>query len=182
MASHDTTYSIAHQGLSIGTHRFEFTCDSDFMNEMSGGEVENGSCNIVVNFEKGANLVVIECEIEGKVSVVCDRCLETFMMPIDFMGTIFVKFSSEIEEPQFDNDLDHETDVLWVNPADNYIDLKQYIYESIVLSLPPRRIHPMDESGKSLCNPDMLARFSIAPDDLADDDSDENDEDDGYNF
>ncbi|MEG1634174.1 MAG: DUF177 domain-containing protein [Rikenellaceae bacterium] len=183
MAIHDTTYAIAFQGLSIGNHQFEFSCDSDFLKEMSGGEIEEGDCNVVVNLEKGANLLNIKCEINGEMSVVCDRCLESFMQPVEFEGAIFVKFSSEIDEPQFDDDLDHETDVLWINPADSYIDLKQYIYESIVLSLPQRRIHPLDENGVSLCNPDMLERFSVEPDSIDDDADDENDDDDdGYNF
>lgn len=182
LASHNSTYAIAFQGLSVGNHQFVYACDSDFLKEMSDGEIENGACNVVVNFEKGANLIVIGCEIEGEVSVICDRCLETFMLPIDFDGTIFVKFSAKVEEPQFDNDLDLESDVLWVNPADDYIDLKQYIYESIVLSLPQRRIHPLDESGVSLCNPDMLNRFSIERDNLPEVNEENDSDDDGYNF
>ena len=43
-------------------------------------------------------------------------------------------------------------------PGDE-IDLKQYIYESIVLSLPYQRVHPEGE-----CNPEMLERFRIVSD------------------
>jgi uncharacterized metal-binding protein YceD (DUF177 family) len=41
------------------------------------------------------------------------------------------------------------------------IDLEQYIYESIVLSLPLQRVHPEDVHGQPLCNPAMLERFKI---------------------
>ena len=39
--------------------------------------------------------------------------------------------------------------------------LSQYIYESICLSLPYQRVHPVGSDGKSGCDPDMLARFNI---------------------
>ena len=39
------------------------------------------------------------------------------------------------------------------------VELAQYIYESIVLSLPYQRVHPEGE-----CNPEMLERFRIVSD------------------
>ena len=44
-------------------------------------------------------------------------------------------------------------------PGEDQVDLKQYIYESIVLSLPYQRVHP-----EGMCNPDMLERFRIVSD------------------
>jgi uncharacterized metal-binding protein YceD (DUF177 family) len=44
---------------------------------------------------------------------------------------------------------------MWISPADDMVDLTQYIYESIVLSLPYSRVH---EEGE--CNPEMLASFT----------------------
>jgi uncharacterized metal-binding protein YceD (DUF177 family) len=56
-----------------------------------------------------------------------------------------------------DEEGEYDGDVMWINPADNEVDFTQYIYESIVLSLPYQRVHPEGE-----CNPDMMARFTIA--------------------
>ena len=44
-------------------------------------------------------------------------------------------------------------------PGEEQVDLAQYIYESIVLSLPYQRVHPEGE-----CNPEMLERFRIVSD------------------
>ena len=44
---------------------------------------------------------------------------------------------------------------MWISPSEDILDLTQYIYESIVLSLPYRRVH--EEGG---CNPEMLAAFT----------------------
>ena len=47
-------------------------------------------------------------------------------------------------------------EVLWLSPSEEKLDLTQYIYESIVLSLPYQRVHPEGQ-----CNPEMMARFRI---------------------
>ncbi|MFI3321967.1 MAG: DUF177 domain-containing protein [Rikenellaceae bacterium] len=171
-------YSIAFQGLSIGVHQFEFECDSEFLNRHSEGMYPKGDCKIEIELEKGANLITINYSITGEVEVECDRCLDRFMMDVDYDGSIFIKFSQEIDEPAFDGNPDGESDILWMNPADNYIDLAQYIYESIILALPARRVHGEDENGVSLCDPSMLERFSVAPDDF--DQMEDSDEDDSF--
>ena len=51
--------------------------------------------------------------------------------------------------------------MMWIGPSETEIDLSQYIYESICLSLPYQRVHPVGSDGKSGCDPDMLARFNI---------------------
>ena len=48
---------------------------------------------------------------------------------------------------------------MWMLPGEDRVELAQYIYESIVLSLPYQRVHPEGE-----CNPEMLERFRIVSD------------------
>ena len=98
---------------------------------------------------KGETQMEVDFTIEGEVTCECDRCLEPCSVPIDYEGSLVVRISDEEGE--------YDSEIMWVNPADNEVDFTQYIYESIVLSLPYQRVHPEGE-----CNPDMLARFTIA--------------------
>ena len=45
--------------------------------------------------------------------------------------------------------------------SETELNVAQYIYESICLSLPYQRVHPDDGEGHSTCDPDMLSRFRI---------------------
>ncbi|MEG2365470.1 MAG: YceD family protein, partial [Alistipes sp.] len=72
-------------------------------------------------------------------------------VPIHFEGRLVVKFSDEIDE--------YDGEVMWISPSASEVDLAQYIYESIVLSLPYQRVHP-----EGMCDPEMLARFKIVSD------------------
>lgn len=172
---------IAHTGLSVGNHSFSVSFADDFFSEIPESEVVGGSGVVGIDVVKTANMLTISIAIDGSAKVACDRCLEDVEMPISFNGDIIVKFSYEVQEPTFDDGLTTESDLLLINPADDKIDLKQYIYESIVLSLPYSRIHPDDENGVSTCNPEMLERFTVATGfDI--EDYDDEDEDDGYDI
>ena len=174
---------IAYHGLSIGNHQLSGTFEDDFFSKFPEGEVTGGSGTVIFNIEKRSSLMTIAIIIDGEVKVACDRCLEDIVVPVNFKGEIFVKFSYEIAEPRFDDNLQSESDILWINPSSEYIELEQYVYESIVLALPYSRIHSEDEDGISMCNPQMLERFGIAADDDLDFDlEDDDDDEDGYNL
>ena len=88
--------------------------------------------------------------ISGSVVVECDRCLDDCSIPVEYSGLLTVRFS--------DLQHDYDGDTMWIAKGDQ-LSLKQYIYESIVISLPYRRVH--EEGG---CNPEMVARFMVADD------------------
>ncbi len=152
-------YAIYHQGLSVGEHTYEFVLDDKFF-EGYGGEITRGLCTAAVTVVKSANLLDLHTVIDGEVEVSCDRCLENFGMPVGFDGKLVVKFSSERNGYDVDRHTGFDDEILWLPPYADAIDLGEYLYESVYLSLPMQRVHPEGE-----CDPDMLARFVQAPDD-----------------
>lgn len=148
-----TKCSIAHKALSVGTHRFDFKIGDRFFEAFEGSEIHRGKADVQVVLNKQSNLLTLDFRIEGEVCVTCDRCLEEFMMPVGYTGTLAVRYSETEQES--------DGEVMWIGPSETEIDLSQYIYESICLSLPYQRVHPVGSDGKSGCDPDMLARFNI---------------------
>lgn len=146
------SYSIPFQGLPQGRHEFRFPVGRELFEEFPGSEIKDGRCEAVVVLVRGEHDMSLDVHIAGEVIVPCDRCLEDCTIPIVFDGSLPVRFS----------DVEHEWDgeVLWLLPGENSIDLSQYIYESIVLSLPYQRVHP-----EGACDPDMLSRFRIVSQD-----------------
>lgn len=144
-------YSIAYKGLKNGRHEFDFKVDGEFFAAEENSEIKGGDCDVHVTLDKSESMLEIGVAIKGYVITECDRCLEDCKVPIEYEGTLLVKFSDEIR--------DYDGEVMWISPADGEVSLAQYIYESIVLALPYRRVHPDGE-----CNPDMLARFTLADD------------------
>jgi uncharacterized metal-binding protein YceD (DUF177 family) len=146
-------YTIAYKGLGTEPQRFDFEVGGDFFKRNEGSGIKGGSATVEVELERKPSMLYLRVRITGEVIVACDRCLEDCALPIDFHDTLIVKFSEE-EVPT-------DGEVMWINPADSLLDLEQYIYESIVLALPFRRVHPEDVHETPLCNPAMLAKFRI---------------------
>jgi uncharacterized metal-binding protein YceD (DUF177 family) len=146
-------YTLKFKGLSAGTHRFEYVVDDAFFAEFPEGEIRRGDVQVVVEAQKQPSMVVLDFRMTGGVDVACDRCLGEFRMPLEYTGRLLVKFAEE--PPESDGE------ILWLHPAGGEVNLAQYIYESIVLSLPFQRIHPLDENGNPTCDPEMLKRFRI---------------------
>jgi uncharacterized metal-binding protein YceD (DUF177 family) len=139
-------YTIAYKGLKNGSYDFDFKVDSALFEAYETEEIKGGDCVVRVKLNRSESMLELNVDIEGEVICECDRCLEDCPIAIDYNGDLVVKFS---EETDF-----YDGDVMWISPAEDMLDLTQYIYESIVLSLPYSRVH---EDGQ--CNPEMLASF-----------------------
>ena len=143
-------YSIDYMSLSSGLHTFDFEVDDALFAEMESNEIKGGKCSVHACLNCSDTKLDVNVVISGSVVVECDRCLDDCNIPIEFSGLLTVRFS--------DLQHDYDGDVMWIAKGDQ-LSLKQYIYESIVISLPYRRVH--EEGG---CNPEMMARFSAADD------------------
>lgn len=144
-------YTIPYKGLGKGIHEFEFEIDNSLFDAFENSEIKGGSAHVRVELERAVSAMTLKVNITGAVTVECDRCLDDLELPVEYKDTFQVKFSDE--ERDFDGE------VMWLNPVDDYVELGQYLYESILLSLPYIRVHEEDENGDSLCNAEMLARF-----------------------
>ena len=144
-------YSIAWKGLKNGRHDFRFEVDKALFEAFESTEIKDGRCEVSVGVDRSEKQLTLDVGITGHVVVECDRCLEDCRVPIDFEGQLVVKFSDEVHE--------YDGEVMWMLPGEDRVELAQYIYESIVLSLPYQRVHPEGE-----CNPEMLERFRIVSD------------------
>ena len=147
-------YSIAYKGLKNGLHEVDFDVDGALFKAYESKEIKDGRCKVHVDIDKSDTQLILDVTIDGHVVCECDRCLEDCTIPVHFDGRLTVFVS--------DHQGEYDGDYMWVSPDEEDINLMQYIYESIVLSLPYRRVHPDGE-----CDPDMMVRFTPATDTAA---------------
>lgn len=145
----DKRYSVVCKGLADGAHEFSFGVGDAFFASCDNEELRGGDCRVTLRLRKAGNTMVFATEITGTVITACDRCLDDCPVPVKFEGTLTVRVSDETAE--------YDGETMWISPADDEIEFGQYIYESIVLSLPYRRVHAEGE-----CNPEMMSRFTVA--------------------
>jgi len=141
-------YRINFRGLKDGLHEFVFDVDDLFFKEFELSEVSSGSFTVNVLMDKRPQHITLKFSITGYAGLTCDRCLDLLNLPVTFTGYLYVKFGHET--------LERVDEVLVLSQSENELDVSQFIYESINLSIPLKRTHPDDENGLSTCNNDML--------------------------
>jgi uncharacterized metal-binding protein YceD (DUF177 family) len=145
-------FVIPFKGLKVGRHDFFFEIDDTFFDGFVDSEIKKGKVIVNVLLNKKVNMLDFDIKLSGDVWIICDRCLDEFLLPIKYNTKLFVKFGDENEE---------QTDeIISLSHNEFELDLAQYIYEYIHLSLPYRRIHPDDKNGNSTCNKEMLNKLN----------------------
>ena len=140
--------SIPFRGLKPGVYTYDFKVDDTLFEAYECTEIKHGAYDVRVELRRLETMLDMEIALDGKVVVACDRCLEDCELPIAYEGNLVVKFS--------DTPAEYDGEVMWLTPADDEVHLAQYIYESVILSLPYQRVHPEGE-----CDPEMLNRFTV---------------------
>ena len=121
-------YTIAYKDLSIGVHRISMQVDDAFFKAFDNSQITSGTGSVEIELTKSESMLHLSIEIDSKIGVECDRCLEEVIIPVEYEATLIVRFSDVSEE--FDGD------IMWLTPAEDQLELAQYIYESIYLELP----------------------------------------------
>jgi len=153
-------YIIPIAGLGLGKHQFVFEIDSAFLKRFPALEIEEGQVSVETEMVKESNLIDFSFRFIGRLLLPCDRCLEYFYYPVDQTFRLIVKYGETREEI---------SDEILVIPAnESRLDLSQYFYEFLNLTIPFKKEHPLDENGHSTCNKEMeekLKSMTIKSDD-----------------
>jgi uncharacterized metal-binding protein YceD (DUF177 family) len=154
-------YGIAFEGLKDGETAFSYEIGPDFFEMFAGSLVSKADVFVHLTFDKKPSLFVLNFFIDGSITTECDRCLELFEMPVQGRYRLVVKTKDELTESD-------DPDVLFIRPSDHEINVAQYIYEYINLSVPMQKTCDLSADGKK-CDPAVLARLGITHEDSGSD-------------
>lgn len=160
----NSTYQVDLLSSQLDGKVIAFSESDDFFAAIDG-LLDRGSVNTEVKCCCTGTMYKFTIHSEGYVIVPCDVCLADLELRIDTTDELVVKLGDEYSD---------EGDCVIVPEAEGYIDLAQYIYEFIALSMPISCSH---EPGK--CDEAMMQELSkhqaarSSNDDIEDEDSNE---------
>ena len=132
-------YDIQFIGLKLGQHIYEYDIDNTFFNLFEYDEFNSVNLKTTLKLEKKTTLLELHFLTDGDVNINCDVTNEPYNQPIQSEFNLVVKFGAEYN---------NENEDILIIPHGSYeINVAQYIYELIVLSIPQKRIHPGVEDG-----------------------------------
>ncbi len=127
-------FTIPFKGLKLGEHHFDFELNNAFFEHFEYGEFKDASIKLDVLLEKMSTLMEIGLTFNGTVKVACDVSNELYDQKVSGTYQFVVKFGEELND---------ENEDLLILPHGSYeVNIQQFVFESIVLAMPLRRVHP----------------------------------------
>lgn len=143
-------YIIPFVGLPIGKHLYKYKIKDSFFEEIDYSEIKKSSLDIALILNKQSVVLLLNFSISGTVNVPCDRCNDYFDLEINGNHELIIKIG---EEEISDNGIS-------ISATEGEINIAEYIYEYIILSLPIKRVHPNNKKGKSTCNKEAIKQYN----------------------
>ncbi len=126
-------------GLKQGKHQFDYQIDKTFFDRFEYDEFESCDVKVQVVLEKKTTMLELHFKHKGTVHVPCDLTGEPFDLPVKGKIDVVVQFGDAFN--------DENEELLILPHGEHQVDVSQYIYEMIVLSVPLKRVHPGVKDG-----------------------------------
>jgi uncharacterized metal-binding protein YceD (DUF177 family) len=150
---HSREFEIAWQGLKPGLHTYKYEIDDRFMALRTVAEnFSNWDVEVTMKFDKQNSFFLLHFDIDGSVTAPCDRCGDDFKLRLWDEFDLVVKLTEEEHAEETNED----AEVVMIPRHETVIDITDWLYEFVMLSVPLQKIHP-DKNGKSGCNEQALS-------------------------
>jgi uncharacterized metal-binding protein YceD (DUF177 family) len=151
-------FKIRIAGITIGSSTFSIDCGKSFFETSGLSILHDGDIHVRIKMEKVEKMLNFTFRFKGTAIASCDRCLEPVTLKIDFNTNLIVKLVANIRDKERKSNEDND---MWIMEENSYeLDFFHYIYESLLLALPQKIVHPDDRNGNSTCNPEMLEKLA----------------------
>ncbi len=149
-------YEIAFVGLKPGEHEFEYNLDDSFFKERGAEEDGKINANVKILLDKNRGFMFLKFLTGGTAEVNCDRCGNLLEVNLWDEFNMVVKL---IENPEEMNQQEEDADVFYISKTESHIDVSDWLYEFVMLSIPIQHVCGENEKGESLCNKAVLKKL-----------------------
>lgn len=139
-------------GLKNKRYDFDFDGGNDFFALFEHSTVEKGKFRVHLQLDKSERMLQLDFSITGDIEVICDRSLDAFDYLLDIQQKHILKFGEQ------DQELTDEIEI--ISRDVTTINVAQYVYEFIILTIPMKKIHPRYESQTYEENEEGLLVYS----------------------
>jgi uncharacterized metal-binding protein YceD (DUF177 family) len=135
--------------LTNGINSFTFDIKDQFFEAFTLSDVKHADIIATALLDKDSDKIGLNLRVDGKINnQLCDICTEELSIDITADTDVVLKITDE--------DLHSTDEIFYIKKSENSLNLKQLIFEIIILNLPNKRQHPFDENGNSICNEEMV--------------------------
>ena len=134
-------YNIILKDLSEETRIVEYNLDNEYFKKIDSPEVQIGNVKAKVSVQKKMNAYELKFEVDGIITIPCDRCLDDMEQAIHHKDKLLVKLGETFSE---------EDEIVIVPESEGAINIAWFLYEFIVLNIPIKHVHATGECNKMM--------------------------------
>ena len=132
-------YLIKFSGLKEGIHLFNYELGNKFFKNFDYYDFLDAKLFAKLELEKQSTLLNLKFSFNGEIKVQCDVSMESFNLGLETEHAVVVKFKDDI--------ISTDDKVIFMPAGSHSIDVSHLIYESIILAVPQKKVHPGIENG-----------------------------------
>ena len=125
--------------MKEGIHLFNYELGNKFFRNFDYYDFLDAKLFAKLELEKQSTLLNLKFSFSGKIEVQCDVSMESFNLDLETEHAVVVKFK--------DNIISTDDKVIFMPAGSHSIDVSHLIYESIILAVPQKKVHPGIENG-----------------------------------
>lgn len=133
----------------MGSNTFEFILNDAFFQSVEGSFIQHANITVGLDMVRTETMHNLQFNLSGTVVTTCDNCLDEINLPVENEFQLLMKIS---ETEDYSDD-----EIIYITKGLLEYDLSQYLYESVVLSIPPRKVCAM--AGKT-CNEEVASKIN----------------------
>lgn len=149
-------FEIAFVGLKPGVHEYNYELSKKFFAEKGGTDFSNCEAKVKLLLDKKSSFMLLKFEVSGKADVVCDRCSNNFTKDLWEDFNMMVKL---VENPDEMNESEEDPDVFYIAKTESHLDIANWLYEFVILSIPNQLMCSEEEMGGPQCNKEVLEKL-----------------------
>ncbi len=146
---HRRDFEIAFVGLKPGIHEFQYEITDRFFERFQQQDFRQCKASIKLTLDKKNSFMLLKFDIGGSLEVTCDRCNSNLPFELWDEFSITVKI---VEEPELMNDQEDDPDVYYISRGESHVDVADWIYEFINLSIPMQKVCSFEKMDGPYCN------------------------------
>ena len=146
-------FEIAFVGLKPGIHEYDYVITDKFFEAYQQQDFQHCNASVKLSLDKKTGFMLLKFEIGGTLETICDRCGNGLKIDLWDEFNIVVKM---VDEPEQMNDQEEDPDVYYISRTESHIDVADWIYEFINLSIPMQKICGFNDASGPQCNPAAL--------------------------
>lgn len=124
-----------------GTQEFTYHLDKQFFVNMESDDIHDADLTVKLTVVYKHDLYSLHFDVAGTVTLICDRCLDDLIFPIETTYDIAVKYGDDYSE----------TDELLVIPeSSQYLNVSYMIFDTASLAIPLKHVHPMGQCNRAM--------------------------------